>query len=123
MVREGVYRETVSAPAVSGTENSPIVLMGYPLERVVMSGADPVTSWTQCTSQIARGNPNYENIYYSDINWQPTRVVQDLVDLDCGRTPAAGAWFPTGGGSTPTKTLVDTVHLTQADERSNDILV
>jgi len=119
VVKEGVYRESVSLP-VSGSSGSPITLMGYPFHRVVISGADAITGWTQCTQQQAKGNPNYANIYYVDIAWKPTRLVQDGYDLNYSRQPANGKWICTGGTTT---TLVDTNHLTQADDYWNGATV
>ena len=37
-----------------------------PGDRGVLSGADEITGWTQCTSSgQAGGNPNYANIWYA----------------------------------------------------------
>lgn len=113
MVKEGIYREYVTL-GVSGTAGSPITLMGEPFSRVVVSGADVVTGWTQCTSVIAAGNPNYASIYYTDLAWKPTRVIQDGEELAVSQIDG---WFVcTGGTST---TLVDTNNLTQADDYWN----
>lgn len=109
MVKEGIYREQVTM-GVSGASGSPITLMGKPFDRVVVSGADVVTGWTQCTSAIADGNPNYANIYYVDLPWKTTRVIQDGVELAVSRTPG---WYVCTGGTTTT--LTDTVNLTQPD--------
>ncbi len=110
MVREGIYRETVS-PAVSGTPSDRCVLMGYPFERVVISGADALVGWTQCTQAIAKDNPAYAHIYYVDIPWQPNRLSQNEIDLTYGRTE--GWLFCEGGAAT---TLIDTTHRTEADD-------
>jgi len=111
-VREGIYRERVS-PGASGTAANPITLMGYPGERVVLSGADELAGWTQCDATTARGNANAASIYYVDIPWKPTRLVQDEVDLAPARTPSDGWWLATGG---TTNTLADTANLTQPDD-------
>lgn len=44
VIREGVYRETLT-PKNDGTGGSPIVFESYPGERVVVSAADPVTDF------------------------------------------------------------------------------
>jgi hypothetical protein len=114
-VREGIYRESVT-PSVSGVEGQPITLMGYPGERVVISGADELTGWTQADATIARNNPNAASIFYVDIPWKPTRLVQDEVDLAVARTPLSGWWLAEGG---TTNTLVDTVNLKQPNDYWN----
>ena len=45
LIREGVYRETVTFSR-SGTEQRPITVQSYRGEKVVISGCDPVTGWT-----------------------------------------------------------------------------
>ncbi|MBM4040835.1 MAG: hypothetical protein FJ290_20225 [Planctomycetes bacterium] len=45
-VSQGVYRETVQ-PWKSGQEKRPIRFVAHPGEKVVVSGADPVTGWTR----------------------------------------------------------------------------
>ena len=51
VVRAGTYRETVT-PAHAGTASSPIIFKPSPGERVVVSGADLVTSWTPIAGSI-----------------------------------------------------------------------
>ncbi|WP_284642013.1 CBM96 family carbohydrate-binding protein [Paenibacillus silviterrae] len=46
IVREGVYRETVT-PARSGTAEAPITFRSFPGETVTISGAEPLTGWTE----------------------------------------------------------------------------
>lgn len=109
--KRGIYRESVSLP-VSGVAGSPITLKGQSGHRVVLSGADQVTGWTQCTQAMTRGNPNWANIHYADVAWKPTRLAQDVADLSLARTPAHGKWLAGGGTTT---TLIDAANLTQAD--------
>ena len=116
-VREGTYRESVSI-GVKGTAADPITLMGYPGERVVVSGADVVTGWAQCTQAIARNNPNFQSIYYADLSWKPTRLIQDGEQLAVART---AGWYRCDGGTTTT--LIDAEHLTQPDDTWNGATV
>lgn len=51
LIREGVYRETI-IPERSGTRNAPITFAAYPNERVVITGADPVSGWVPWTRRI-----------------------------------------------------------------------
>jgi hypothetical protein len=120
IVKEGIYREELSTYA-SGTAGHPITVMGYPFARVVVSGADVVSGWTPCTQASARNNPNWANIYYKNLSWMPTRVVQDGADLLCARTPSAGMWVGTSDGTATT--MVDAVNLTQADNYWNGATV
>ncbi len=50
-IRAGTYRETVR-PARSGQVGLPIVFEAYGSERVVVSGADPVSAWTADTGSV-----------------------------------------------------------------------
>lgn len=50
-IRAGTYRETVT-PANSGTATAPIVFKPYQSDRVVVSGADPITGWTHANGHI-----------------------------------------------------------------------
>lgn len=43
-LRAGVYRDVLK-PAVSGSAAAPITFRGYPGERVILSGAEPLTDW------------------------------------------------------------------------------
>lgn len=52
-IRGGVYRETVQ-PWNSGQERRPIRFIAHPGEKVVISGADPVTGWRRHKGNIWR---------------------------------------------------------------------
>jgi len=52
-VRGGTYRETVT-PARSGNELAEITFRAYPGETVVVSGAEPLSGWTQHDGSIYR---------------------------------------------------------------------
>jgi Right handed beta helix region/Bacterial Ig-like domain len=112
LVKEGLYREIVNLPR-SGTAENPITLRGASGKRVIVSGADEVAGWTQCTQEIAKGNANFAQIYYADIGWEPPRMYQDDTPLMKAREPSAG-WFLAQGGTIDT--LVDAVNLTQPDD-------
>ena len=115
VVKGGTYREAVTLGR-SGSSGSRITLMGYPFERVIVTGADTITGWTQCTSQIAKGNTNYANIYYVDLNWEPKQLIQDDQPMPKCRWPDNG-WNMVEDGAN--NTLVDTTNLTQADDYWN----
>ena len=58
-IREGVYREMI-IPANSGTKDAPILFSSYNNEKVVVSGADPITTkWSIYDGKI----------YQADMNW------------------------------------------------------
>jgi hypothetical protein len=57
-LRAGVYRETLR-PAHSGRPGQPIVFRNYRQESVVLSGADPLTSWRH----------EQEGIYSASMDW------------------------------------------------------
>jgi len=109
VVKAGIYRERVSLNS-SGNATSKITLMAQPFERVVLTGADAIVGWAPATEAIAKGNPNWPDIYYTDIGWRPTRLVQDGVSLEKARWPNVGWYLATGG---TTNTLTDVVNLVQ----------
>jgi hypothetical protein len=57
-IRGGTYREMV-VPANSGTDGSKITFRAYGAEKVVISGTEPVTGWTQDAG----------NIYKAPMDW------------------------------------------------------
>ncbi len=112
LVKPSVYREGVVL-RVSGEEGKPITfraLRSRPEERVVLSGADVVSGWERCTEQIAHGNPNHARICYADIDWTPTRLVEDGATLPTAREPNEGWWIAEGGD---THTVADRENLTE----------
>jgi parallel beta-helix repeat protein len=112
-ISAGIYREEV-ALSKSGTAAAPITMEGAPGQRVVISGANAITGWTQCTAAIARNNPNWANIYYVDVSGLgalPQALFQDDVPLAKGRTGGYNWWTVTGGTAT---TISDSTDLTQA---------
>src|SRR6185437_12317065 len=52
-IENGIYREQV-VPVNSGTPTAPIVYEAYQGEPVTISGADPITGWTQYSGDIWR---------------------------------------------------------------------
>lgn len=55
LVRAGTYRETVTPPR-SGLPGAPIVFAAAPGEKVVISGAEPVTGWSAADGKIYKAN-------------------------------------------------------------------
>lgn len=109
-VKPGIYREAVSI-RVSGEEGRPIIFHAvrpHPGDRVVISGADEITDWQACTADDAAGNPNHATIYYADIDWQPTRLVENGAQLPLAREPNDGWWIAEAGD---THTLQDRANL------------
>ncbi|HJN17585.1 MAG TPA: right-handed parallel beta-helix repeat-containing protein, partial [Armatimonadota bacterium] len=101
LVKPGVYREVVSV-RVSGAQDRPITFRAVredPSDRVVITGADAVEDWQPCTSEIAAGNPDSASIQYADIDWKPTRVIEDNTQLTLAREPNEG-WFIAQAGGT-----------------------
>ncbi len=58
-IRGGTYRETITPPQ-SGTVGNPITFEAYNGEKVIISGCDLVTGWTQ---------QGTSNIWYADNTW------------------------------------------------------
>ncbi|GAB4300228.1 MAG: hypothetical protein Fur0025_39710 [Oscillatoriaceae cyanobacterium] len=51
-IRGGTYREGNIRPTNNGTANAPITFTAYNDEDVIISGADPITNWTQHNQNI-----------------------------------------------------------------------
>lgn len=63
-IAAGTYREAVNLSSKGGTLLDPTVISGYGNQKPVITGADVITGWTQCTiSDIAQVGQNYSNIY------------------------------------------------------------
>jgi hypothetical protein len=83
-IRAGTYRETVTPPR-SGTASNPIVYRPYNTERVVITGADMLSGWTQA--------PGTE-VYFASMNWnyvsdfQSNQVFDDGQMLNLARWPS-----------------------------------
>ena len=83
LIRAGVYRETV-APAHSGTQAAPITFAAYNGENVVVSGADPVSGWSDFSGPV----------YWAGAPWTlGAGADQVLVD---GHTVSEARWPNTG---------------------------
>jgi len=107
IVHDGIYRESIEFNT-SGYDGSPITLRAADGETPILSGADEVTGWAQCTSADATGNPNYANIHYADIDWKPTMLFADNAPLTKART----AWMHPADGGTTTS-LIDPTNITE----------
>jgi hypothetical protein len=55
LIRTGIYRETVR-PVFSGFPGAPLSFEAYNGENVVISGADPITGWTQHSGSIYKAS-------------------------------------------------------------------
>ncbi|NLX60038.1 MAG: DUF1565 domain-containing protein [Phycisphaerae bacterium] len=110
-VRPGIYRESVLLKT-SGTAEKRITLKAAPGGRAIVSGADEIKGWRQCTADEARGNPNFAKIYWAeaDLRSEPGQLFQDEKPLVQPRWPQKG-WLTAQGGGT--QTLADPQHLTQ----------
>jgi len=93
-VRRGVYRETVR-PASSGDEGKPITFAAYQDEKVVVSGADPVSGW-----RVFKGR-----IYQAATDWDFDQLFVDGKMMNLARWPNAPldpmrpAWALAGAGT------------------------
>jgi hypothetical protein len=122
VVLQGRYHEQVNyGYANNGTAGLPITVRSNPGDRAIADGGlqipMPGQTWTPCTSATASGNPNYANIYYTDINWSGPytngTVFEDDAPLVWSKTPSIGWWSVTA--TTDSMSLIDTVDLTQTD--------
>jgi hypothetical protein len=111
LIKAGVYRELVTVKAL-GTAAAPIVIKAAPGERVVLSGADRVTTWTPCTKEQAGGNENFGKMVMTDIAWSPLALFEDGKEQMLARSPNEG-WWPTVKADA--MTITDPAHLKKGD--------
>ncbi|GKX28197.1 hypothetical protein SH1V18_06770 [Vallitalea longa] len=101
-IKGGVYRETV-IPSNSGSSDNPITFEAYNNEKVVISGGDIITNWTQHSGSIYKG----------DMDWDLGG--QNIVAVD-GNLSNEARW-PNVGTDLHTKSVLATV-----DSATNDPL-
>lgn len=111
LVKAGIYREDVRI-AASGQPEQPITLKAAPGERVVVSGADPVTGWRQAGREEVRGNPNWQKIYVAEVAFKTRSLFQDGRQLPVARWPKVRKTKLMSQSGDATR-LVDAVNLTQ----------
>ena len=93
IVREGVYRESIRVPG--GEPDKPVTLRAAEGERVILSGAIPVSGWN-----------NYRgNIYVTVLDFRPKRLLAAWRSQPVAREPNEGWW---------TSTAVDDLTITDA---------
>jgi len=67
-MRAGTYREGELDLLSSGAASAYREILPFTNQTAILTGAELLTGWTQCTTQAeAGGNPNYANIYYAYI--------------------------------------------------------
>jgi hypothetical protein len=76
LVKGGVYREHVLLTR-SGAPGQRITLRAAPGERVVISGAEPITGWRKCSPEELRGNPDWDKVFCADLDWAPVKIFFD----------------------------------------------
>jgi parallel beta-helix repeat protein len=80
VVREGIYREIIRVP--SGQPGKPVTLKAADGERVILSGAVPVTGWKK----------HQGNVYVAQLNFRPERLLLNCQLLPVAREPDEGWW-------------------------------
>ncbi len=125
IVHAGVYRERVKARE-KGKPNGPFTLRAAPGERVVVTGADPVTGWREATPDDVGEHPHRDDLFVAEVDWLNERHVKAgrirLYEggqrMEVARTPETGWWGITEGFSL--SEFSDEVHLTQEDPHAWD---
>jgi hypothetical protein len=120
ILKGGVYRETLRL-AASGEKDKPITIKAAPGERVIITGADPITGWKKCAKADLPGNPNVENIFVVDLDWQPAQLIESSskrVAFKVARLPKEGWWPPTKAEGR--RVFYDDANLTQTDPKAWD---
>ncbi|UCF06104.1 MAG: right-handed parallel beta-helix repeat-containing protein [bacterium] len=80
IVREGIYRESVRVPG--GESNNSVTLKAAEGERVVLSGAVPVTGWEK----------HRENVYVTVLDFKPEKLFVAYRPQPMAREPNEGWW-------------------------------
>jgi len=80
IVREGIYRESVRVPG--GEPGKPVSLRAADGERVVLSGAVPITGWKK----------HVENVYVTVLDFRPERLLAASRSQPIAREPNEGWW-------------------------------
>ena len=107
-IAAGTYRETVNV-ACRGTAEAPITIQGTG-GRVLVTGADEIKRWKVCTKDDAAGHPDFAKIYWADVDFLPTVLLDGRRERPSSRFPKEG--FATSTATTA-DTLTDTANLTQ----------
>jgi len=111
LVRAGLYRENVVIKT-SGTEDNRITLRAVKGERVIVSGGVELKNWQKCTKEEARGNRDFDKIYFASLDYRPAYIIQDGRPLKLSRWPkqAKTRIICTGGDD---MRIIDDKNLTQ----------
>lgn len=107
IVREGLYRESVRVPG--GEPGKPVSLKAADGERVVLSGAVPITGWKK----------HRDNVYVTALDFKPDRLLVAYRPQPIAREPNEGWWRATDANDltiTDTKNLKTLGHDLVAEE-------
>jgi len=96
IVREGLYRESVRVPG--GEPGKPVSLKAADGERVILSGAVPVTGWRR----------HKGDVYVTVLDFRPERLLVRYRPQPVAREPNEGWWTTTDANDV---TIVDAEHL------------
>lgn len=96
IVREGLYRESVRVPG--GKPGKPVSLKAADGERVILSGAVPITEWKK----------HRDNVYVTVLDFKPDRLLVAYREQQLAREPNEGWWTTKAVDGL---TITDTVHL------------
>ncbi|MEK7412773.1 MAG: right-handed parallel beta-helix repeat-containing protein, partial [Planctomycetota bacterium] len=118
LIKAGIYRETV-AIAKSGEKDKPLTIKAVPGERVIVTGADPVTGWKRCSKADALGNEQFDKLYVADVTSKPERLIESSrkrVVYKKSRLPSVGLWQPQT--ATGRRVFTDAQNLTATDAQA-----
>ncbi len=104
IVREGLYRESLRVPG--GRPGKPVSIQAAEGERVVLSGAVPVTRWKEYR----------DNIYVASLNFKPERLLVNNRAQPVARLPEGGWWT---AKAVEGQTIVDAKNLSTVE---NDLV-
>jgi parallel beta-helix repeat protein len=113
MIKQGVYRETVTLYKTASQEE-PVLIQAFPgdEQKVVISGADVCQGWKACPNQAScGGNPNWGHLFYFYVKagTEVTQLFQGGSRLRPSRYPDRGWQYPASAApGEPNRAFVDT---------------
>ncbi|MEK7414156.1 MAG: right-handed parallel beta-helix repeat-containing protein [Planctomycetota bacterium] len=113
LIKGGDYRESIEVKN-TGTAEQRLTIKGAPGERVLINGADEITGWKKCSKEDTRGNPNTDNIYFTELDWEPRDLYVNGYRQVLSRWPEGTASAHSHVAETGDKSnLTDAAHLNQ----------
>ena len=117
-IKKGIYRETLTLYKQAFASRT-IVIRPFPNDEgeVVINAAEEIDGWQRCANQtLCANNPNWQHIFYADIDFEVKELFQNGFRLRPSRYPDIGWLFPTSVDHNKPKTIFHDSHLTEESD-------